>query len=287
VIQVLLNGLVSGLLLALPALALALTFSVLRFANFAVGSMMTVGAYAIYLFNSLAGLHLAQAAVLGSLCCGLLAAVYGRAIFRPLRERGAVILLLASMGLSFVLENAARLAAGNEPKGYLAGLARPIRLGSALRVNREQIVIAAVSLSALALVWIVFHHTRLGRAMRAMADTPPLAAVRGVPGERVTSAVWILSGALAALAGMLVGLDTTIDPLMGHNHVVAVFAAAILGGLANPVGAIAGAMVMGVLSEASTLVVPPHYRTVVAFAALAVLLLVRPSGLMSRTWLEK
>jgi DNA-binding NtrC family response regulator len=143
------------------------------------------------------------------------------------------------------------------------------------------------ALAALLAVWAIFHHSRLGRAMRALADNPPLAAARGVAGDRVVAAVWLLSGTLAALSGMLVGLDSTLDPLMGHYYVVMVFAAAILGGLANPLGAIPGALAMGLLSEVSTLVVPPHYRTLVAFMALALLLVLRPSGLLSKAWLEK
>jgi branched-chain amino acid transport system permease protein len=284
--QLIFNGLVSGLLVALPALALALSFSVLRFANFAIGAMLTVGAYLIYGFNVALGLSLPWAALWGTLLAALLAAAVDWLVYRPLRERSPVTLLVASMGVAFVLENAVRFIAGNTPVGYAVEVARPMRWAG-LRVNHEQLTIIGISLASLLVVGFVFRFTRLGRGMRAVADNPVLAATRGVSRQRIVSLTWLLSGALSALAGMLIGLDSTLDPQMGWNYLLLVFAAAILGGLGNPMAAVAGAVVMGVLAEVSTLVLPPHYRTLVAFVMLSALLLVRPSGLLGKKWLEK
>jgi branched-chain amino acid transport system permease protein len=281
------NGFVSGLLVALPALALALTFSILRFANFAIGAMMTAGAYLIYWFNAGLGLHLAAAALLGAACSAVLGMLINRAFFHPLRERSSIVLLLASMGVSFILENAVRFLAGNEPLGYHIAVARPIRIAGVLRVNHEQMIIAAVSLAALVLIRGIFHYSRLGRAMRAIADNPALAAVRGVARRKILDATWLLSGALSALAGMFVGLDATLDPQMGWNYILPVFAAAILGGISNPAGAIPGALIMGLFAEISTVVIEPHYRTLVAFLSLGMLLMLRPSGMLSKNWIDK
>lgn len=284
--QLLFNGLVSGLLVALPALALAMTFSVLRFANFAIGAMVTVGAYLVHAFNVALGWPLGWSALVGAALAGALAVAVDWLVYRPLRDRSGVTLLVASMGVAFVLENAVRFWVGNTPVGYAVEVARPLRWAG-LRINHEQLLAAVVALASLLVVALLLRFTRLGRGMRAVADNPVLAATRGISRQRVVSATWFVSGALAALAGLFIGLDSTLDPQMGWNYVLPVFAAAILGGIGNPMGAALGAVVMGVLAELSTLALPPHYRTLVAFVVLSLLLLIRPDGLLGRKWLHK
>ncbi|MBE7196430.1 MAG: branched-chain amino acid ABC transporter permease [Parafilimonas terrae] len=285
-IQLLFNGLVTGLLIALPALALALTFSVLRFANYAIGAMLTVGAYAAFGFNTLAGWPL-PLATLGGMAVGALVAVgVNELVYERLRGRAGVTLLVASIGVALALENVVRFVAGNAPRGYAVAIARPLRLYG-LRINSEQITTLVAVLTVLAGLWVLFRFTRIGRAMRAVADNPDLAAVRGIGRRGVVTVVWALSGALAALAGVLIGLDATLDPQMGWTYTLPVFTAAILGGLASPMAAVAGALVLGVAEELATTVLAPQYRTIVAFLVMAVILLVRPSGLFGARWLTR
>ncbi len=276
--QLIFNGLVTGLLIALPALSLALVFSVLRFANYAIGAMLTVGAYLVYGFNAGLGLPLPVAALAGCLAAAGLALVINRLVYDRLRDRGGVTLLVASIGVGIALENGVRFIAGSSTRGFQVDVARPLRLWG-LRINHEQIVTIVTVLVALTLVWIIFRYTRLGRAMRAVADNVDLAAVRGVPRGQVVTVVWVLSAVLATLAGVLVGLDGNVDPQMGWNYVLPVFTAAILGGIGNPMAAVAGAVLLGITEELATLVLAPHYRTMVAFAVMALILLFRPTGL--------
>ncbi|KAF1042756.1 branched-chain amino acid ABC transporter permease [Xylophilus sp.] len=284
--QLLFNGLVTGLLIALPALSLALVFSVLRFANYAIGAQITVGAYLVYALNVGAGCPL-WVAIVGGIVGGIaVALLVDRLVFRPLQGRTGVTLLVASIGSGLVLENLVRLAAGNGPRGYAVEIARPLRIAG-LRINHEQIATLACVAVALAVVWLVFRCTRLGRAMRAVADNPDLAAVRGISRTRVTAAVWALSSALATLAGVLIGLDSNVEPQMGWNYLLPVFTAAILGGIASPMAAVAGALVLGVAEELATLVLAPHYRSIVALGVMALLLLVRPSGLFGARWVTR
>lgn len=284
--QLLFNGLVTGLLVALPALALSLTFSVLRFANFAIGAMLTAGAYLIWLFNTGLGWSMPLAVAGGALASAALAVLADVLVFRPLRGRSGVTLLVASMGLAFVLENTVRLFAGGSSRGYDVAAARPMRWAG-LRINQEQLLTLGVTLLALLAVWLILRHTRLGRAMRAVADNPALAAVRGISSTRVVAATWGLAGVLTALAGLLIGLDMGVDPLMGWNYILPVFAAAILGGIGRPLAAVPGALLLGVASEMSTLWLPPHYRAVVAFAVMALCLLFRPAGLFGSPWVTR
>ncbi|OZI37848.1 branched-chain amino acid ABC transporter permease [Bordetella genomosp. 10] len=284
--QLVFNGIVTGLLIALPALSLSLVFSVLRFANYAIGAMVTLGAYLVYVFNAGLQWPLVPAVLAGMFAGILVALLVNRMVYEPLRGRSGVTFLVASVGVGLALENAVRFFAGNDPRSFGVEIARPIRL-LGLRINHEQAITMGSVLLALASVWIVFRYTRLGRAMRAVADNPDLAAVRGISRERVVAAVWVLSSAMATLAGVLVGLDANIDPQMGWNYILPVFTAAILGGIASPMAAVAGALVLGVTEEFATLVLAPHYRTIVAFVVMAILLLVRPSGLFGKRWLAR
>jgi branched-subunit amino acid ABC-type transport system permease component len=277
--QVVFNGLVTGMIVALPAVALTLTYSIAKFPNFAIGAMLTAGAYLAYTLNGVAGVPLLAAALLAAPLSAVLAVGVDQAIFRQLRDRTAITLLVASMGVSFILENIARFAFGNSARSFDVPIARGQEIFG-LRMNQEQMISAATAVGAMALIYIILRHTALGRAMRAVADNAPLAAVRGIDREKIIRSTWAIAGLLTGASGVLIGMDRAIDPLLGWNYVVTVFAAAILGGLGNPLGAGLAALTVGVIEEASTLVIPPNYRQVVSFVAIALLLLLRPQGLL-------
>jgi branched-subunit amino acid ABC-type transport system permease component len=276
--QVVLNGFVTGMVVAMPAVALTLIYGILKFPNFAIGAMLTAGAYLALALNVYLSLPVLYAAAIGALLFAGIAVGIDQAVFRQLRERSAITLLVASMGVSFVLENIARFIFGNGARSFELPLARPkVVLG--LRINSEQMVTAAAVIVAMTAVYVVLRHTPLGRAMRAVSDNPSLAAARGIDRERIVRWTWVIAGILTAVAGVLAGMDRAIDPLLGWNYIVTVFAASILGGLGNPVGAVVGALTVGIVEESSTLVLPPNYRQVVSFCVIALLLLLRPYGL--------
>ena len=284
--QLIINGLGTGLIIALPAMALSLTFGILRFPNFAIGAMLTMAAYMAWSFNTLLGMSLILAAAMTLLLFPLIALICDLSVFKPLRTRGPVTLLVASMGLSFVLENICRLFFGNDARSFEIPLARPYRV-MGLRINYELLVTAGVSISAMAMVYFILQHTSLGRAMRAVADNPNLAAARGIDANWVIGATWCLSGMLIAASGVLIGMDRAIDPQLGWNYIIVCFAAAILGGLGSPVGAVIGALTLGIVGELATLIVDPNYRSAIAFMVVALVLLVRPTGLLGRREIVK
>ena len=284
--QVIFNGFVTGMIVALPAVALTLTYGILKFPNFAIGAMLTAGAYLTIVFNSILALPLLLSAILAAACLAAIAVIVDKAVFAQLRERGSITLLVASMGVSFILENIARFIFGNSARSFDVPISRPYMV-LGLRVNNEQLVAMVTALTAMALVFAVLNYTRLGRGMRAIADNASLAAARGINRERIIGWTWVIAGILIAFAGALAGLDRAIDPLIGWNYVVTIFAAAILGGLGNPIGAVVGALSVGVVEEASTLILAPNYRQVVSFLAIALLLLMRPQGLLGTVRLKK
>src|SRR5689334_5911224 len=157
-LQTFFNGIITGVIMTLPALAVTLLFGVLKFPNFAVGAMMTVAAYLAFALNAQLGLPLLVAAALAALTMGFACIAIDQVTFKPLRERGAITLMVASLGLAFILENIARFAYGNTARSFELELARPFRFLD-LRMNREQMITIAVASAAMLLMWVLL--TRL------------------------------------------------------------------------------------------------------------------------------
>jgi branched-subunit amino acid ABC-type transport system permease component len=285
-VQTLFNGIITGVIMTLPALAVTLLFGVLKFPNFAVGAMMTVAAYLAFALNAQLGWPLALAACAAAIGMGFVCIAIDQVTFKPLRERGAITLMVASLGLGFILENIARFAYGNTARSFVIELARPFRFFD-IRMNREQMITIAVATAAMLLMYVLLTRMPIGRAMRAVADNPALALVRGIESPRVIRWTWFIAGVLLGLGGVLVGMDRALEPPMGSNYLISVFAAAILGGLGSPLGAFAGALLIGVVSELSTLVIAPNYRIGVPLVAIAIILIFRPQGLFGQPYIRK
>ncbi len=272
------NGIVTGGILALPAVAFSLLWRLQRFPNFAVSTYLTVGAYAALMLNVGVRVRI-ELAWLGALVAtGAVALVVDRIAFRPMRARRPFSLAIASIGVAFILENVVRFVWGNDFRAYDVPVTRAASVAG-LRVGRDQLLILGVAVVMMVLAQVFLLRTRLGIAMRATADNALLAAVKGVPTERVIAWATLGGGALAGGAGVFLGLDASIDPLMGGGVIISVFAAAILGGIGSAPGALAGALIVGIMEEVGTLVVPPTYKTAIGFAVILAVLLVRPTGL--------
>jgi branched-chain amino acid transport system permease protein len=276
--QYVFNGLVTGGILALPAVAFSLLWGLLRFPNFAVSTYLTVGAYAALVLNQPAGLSIELAWLGALLVTGVVALVVDRIVFQPLRNRRPFSLAIASIGVAFVLENVVRFIWGNDFRSYDVPVTRAMSVAG-LRIGRDQLLILAVATVLMVLAQAFLVRTRLGIAMRATADNRLLAAVKGVPTERVIALATLGGGALAGGAGVFLGLDASVDPLMGGGLIISVFAAAILGGIGSALGALAGALTVGIVEEVGTLAVAPTYKTAIGFVIILVVLLVRPTGL--------
>ena len=276
--QYIFNGIVTGGILALPAIAFSLLWQLLRFPNFAVSTYLTVGAYVALVLNQ--GLRAPIGlAWLGALVgTGGVAFAVDRIAFRPMRDRRPFSLAIASIGVAFVLENVVRFIWSNDFRSYDVPVMRSMSVAG-LRIGRDQLLILGVAVILMMVAQTFLHRTRLGIAMRATADNPLLAAAKGVPTERVIAVATLGGGALAGGAGVFLGLDASIDPLMGAGLIISVFAAAILGGVGSAPGALAGALIVGTVEEVGILVIPPTYKTAIGFAIILVVLLVRPTGL--------
>ena len=277
--QYVFNGLVTGGILALPAVAFSLLWKLLRFPNFAVSTYLTIGAFAAFAVNHGLRWRIEWAWLCALTVTGAVALAVDRVVFRPMRERRPFALAIASIGVAFFLENAVRFAWGNEYRSYDVPVTRAL-VWHGMRVGPEQLAILGVAVLLMLLVQAFLDWTSLGIAMRASADNPLLARIKGLPTERIVGLATVGGGALAGGAGVFLGLDTTIDPLLGAGLIIAVFAAAILGGIGSAPGALLGALLVGVMEEVSTVAIPPTYKSAVGFAIILLVLIVRPRGLL-------
>jgi branched-chain amino acid transport system permease protein len=279
VLQLLLNGLMTGALLAVPAIGFTAMFAVLRYPNFTIASYATVGAFAAYVANVWYGMPVIPAIAAAFLVTGLIGLACEKAALEPLRPAGPLAVAIASIALGVVLENVVRFGFGNDLKAFDLPIVRDWRFGQ-IRIGPQQLQNALIAVVIMAMVFLFLNLTPMGRAMRAVADNRDLARLRGIVPERVEAVAVFVGCGLCGVGGVLIGLDTSIDPLTGFRVLLAVFAAAVLGGLGSIPGAVAGAFLLGITEELSLLVVPSTYRSVVGFLAILLVLTFRPRGLM-------
>ena len=279
-LELLLGGLTSGLVVGLAALAVTLVFGVARFANAATGDVMATGAYASYAGAAATG-SLVVGGVLGAAVGALVGVAGYLLVFRKLSGRPAATALLASIGVGFLIRAVLGIAYGHQQKTFQLPLMRPWRVFD-VRILPTDVNLMVVAALALAVTFLVLHATPTGRRMRAVADDPSLARVSGIEPTRVMIALWALAGAVSAVAGIMLGIRTVITTDMGWEMLLPAFAAAILGGIGNPIGAVVAGILLGTVQELSTPFVGFTYKIAISFAVLLLVLLVRPEGLFSR-----
>jgi branched-subunit amino acid ABC-type transport system permease component len=279
--QVLLNGVMAGSVLMLPAIGFNCIFAVLRYPNFAVAGYATMGAFAGWIANTQWGLPAGLALLAAFLAAGAVGLLAEEIALKPLRPSGALTVAIASVALTILLENIIRFFFGNSLRGYDLPVFRDLRFDG-IRVNPQQLSNTGYAIAAAGALFALLAFTRLGRAMRAVADNPQLADIKGVDPDRIARVAVFIGAGLAGFGGMLIGLDTSIDPLTGFRVVLSVFAAAVVGGLGSIPGAALGAMVVGIGEEMAGVLLEPAYRTVTAFLAILLVLTIRPEGLLGR-----
>ena len=284
-LQLVANGLVEGSIYAIAAVGVSLVYGLLRLVNFAYGDMMAFGAFIAFGVNGPLHQSMVVAALAGMAATAVLALALDVVLWRPLRARraGFMSLFLASIGLALVLRQALLFGAGSQPRSYDVDPYRVFVIGS-VRLSEAQVISIATAAATILVVGVFLASTTAGRVLRAMADDRALAAVAGIDVRRATQLAWLISGLLAGLAGVLAGLvEYSFDPNFGFELLLPIFAAVVLGGIGSAYGALAGGLALGLAQEISTWSgfaggVNPVYKPVVAFAVLAVALMIRPQG---------
>jgi neutral amino acid transport system permease protein len=281
-VQLLVDGLRFGLLIAMCAVGLSLIFGTTGLTNFAHGELVTIGAVIAWYINVDGGVPLIPATVLAMVAGAAVGALNELGIWRPLRRRGTGLIaaLVVSIGLSLLLRYLIQIFYGgfSNPYGQYQSQ-RAVNYGVFTLTNRALISIV-ISVVVLVLVALMLQRTKIGKAMRAVADNRDLAASSGIDVNRVIMVVWMMGGALAALGGVLLGLSDQVQWDMGFRLLLLMFAGVTLGGLGTAYGALVGSLVVGVFVQMSTLVIPDDVKYVGGLLLLIVILVIRPQGIL-------
>ncbi len=293
-LQQLVNGLSLGSIYALIALGYTMVYGVLRLINFAHGDVYMVGAYVgYYLSRRLKGdepsLVGALVVMLGAmLACAVLGVIIERFAYRPVRRAARLTLLITAIGVSLFLENGAQLVFGADPKFFPSLAPRTDFIVGGVRLTSEQLTVIAVSFLLMILLRFFILKTRTGKAMRAVSFNLDAAKLMGISTDRIIAITFALGSALAAAAGVLIGMQIPkIDPLMGIIYGLKAFVAAVLGGIGNIPGAVIGGLLIGTSEVMVVGYLSSTFRDAIAFGILIVVLLLRPQGIFGRVEKEK
>jgi branched-subunit amino acid ABC-type transport system permease component len=275
-------GIVTAAVLALAAVGFTVQFGVTNILNLAYGDVMTASAFVAYASHS-AGLNPWGGMVLGGLFGAVFSVLLNRFLYTPFIRRGARLftMIIVTIAVALILQNCLQAIWG--PDFYSA----PISAGAAVHVlgmvfTTTQLILIAIAAVALTALHGLLRYTRLGKAMRATASDPALARNCGVPTRRVIDGAWLLSGLLCGLAGVALVTELgSFDFTTGSAFLIPVIAAAVLGGVGHPYGAMLGALVVGLATELDATYFSPTYKDVVAFLVLIVVLLIRPQGIFA------
>ena len=278
-----LNGVKFGLIIAMTAIGLSLIYGTTGLVNLGHGDLVTLGAILAWYFNTTGPrLNLIWAALVVIPLVGAVGAVLERGLWRPLRGRkvGLLQMLVISIGVGLAIRHVLLIFFGGRSRPYIEfNIQERLRLGPVAITPRDLIIIG-LSIFLLVVVATMLQRTRMGKAMRAVADNPELAEASGIHVQGVIMVVWVMGAALAATGGIFLGSIETVNWLMGFQLLLLMFAGVILGGLGTAYGALVGSMVVGLVVEISTVWVTAELKTVWGLAVLILVLLVRPQGIL-------
>ena len=298
ILQFLINGVVVGSIYILGATGLSLIFGIRKFANFAHGEMMTFGAYMAFLVNTIFLLDILWGFLFAIVATAMVGIILELLVFRKLAGRGPVSALVASIGVTIFMNNLINGTFGTSINVYNLQVAVSLVLYTVdgfpvLTINPlKGLATLAVSSVLVVFLHVLLSRTTLGKAMRATSDNAELARASGINTGHVIMWTWAISGALAAVAGVLLGIVLDVRPALGFNVLLFVFAAVIVGGIGSPYGAMLGGLIVGVAQELSVAFLAwlgrpevigleraTAYKPLAAFAIMILVLLVRPGGL--------
>lgn len=275
-------GVITASILALSAISLSLQYSVTGIPNFAHGQLLALGAYAALVVQHVVSnilLEAAAACVVGAIAAWLLDLV----LIQPMVKRRAAIvaLFVLTLAAAFFLDGVILLLFSGTTYAYNLPPDQVVYLGP-FQFTYRSIAIMAMSLVVMLALHVVIHYTRFGKAQRAVADSRDLARVSGINAAGVIRRTWLLAGAIAGFAGFVLAASTgSFSPSIGTNFMLVTFAAAILGGLGKPYGAVIGALVIGITMEVSAIFIAANYKDSIAFAVLILTLLFLPNGVLA------
>ncbi len=278
--QNLIFGIVTGSTVAVATIGFALVRQTENFLNIAHAQLMALGAFiGVFLVDSY-GLNIFAAGAITVVAVGALGVVLAALFFRPVRHQGGTVLLFTSIGLALMLYGAIIALFSTQSRFYPVGFGG-LHEFAGVNIATGELVIVGLAFGSIAALQVFLNGTGLGRAIRAVASNDDLARVRGVPVRRVSNTIWFISSAFAAMAGVMIGVLSSVNAEIGWHNILIILAAAVLGGLRSITGVILAGLLLGIVMDMSALYIPTAYRPVVAFGVLVAVLVFRPEGILS------
>jgi branched-subunit amino acid ABC-type transport system permease component len=276
-------GLISASVIAIAAVGFTMQFGITNMINLAYGEVMIVCAYAAWFVNR-AGVSVWATMLAAALVGAVLSFVVNRALYAPFQRKGTNLIgmVIISLAASLMLANVMLAIVGYGTAAYEVDQGGLLRWNG-LVLTTAQIAIIAVALVLMLVIHALLRYTRLGKAMRATAANPTLARNCGIPTQQVIDLVWLITGGMCGVAGVVAGLNSeNFTVASGAAYLITIIAAAVLGGAGQPYGAMIGALVIGLVTELSAAAIAPEYKEVVAFAILVLVMVLRPQGLLAK-----
>ncbi|GMB00124.1 branched-chain amino acid ABC transporter permease [Pelosinus sp. IPA-1] len=287
-IQQLINGISLGSIYALIALGYTMVYGIIKLINFAHGDIYMVGAYVAFFATTALKLSFFPALIISMVVAAVVGMTIERLAYRPLRKAPKIAILITAIGVSLLLEYGGMLLVTPQPRTFPALFESQVFNFGNIVVNSQQVIILAISVVLMIILTYVVQRTKIGKAMRAVSFDTDAARLMGIDVDRVISITFAIGSALAAAAGMLVGVYyNSIDPLMGIMPGLKAFVAAVLGGIGVIPGAMLGGIIMGIIEAMVSGFISSTFRDAAAFAILIIILLFKPSGLLGKNVREK
>ena len=282
-LQTVVFGLIEGSVIAVGAVGLTLSYGVTRFINFAYGEFLAYGAYlTVFLAGGIFGMSmpLPAAAVVAVALVGALGVAVSRTFFEPISDRGALPLLITSIGVSFILRNLLQGWVGVSARQLPIPLLRRREYFGLIRLTDLELGVVAAAVATMLAIHLLLQRTMLGKRMRATSGNRSLAEVAGIDTTNVVRQTWFISAAAGALSGILYAvLFSPFRPSVGFTYLIVIFAATLLGGIGRPYGAMLGAFVIGLAMNFGSTYLSADYTRAYAFLILVGVLLLKPEGI--------
>ena len=277
--QLIVNGLIAGAIYALIASGFSLIFNIERFFNLAHGAVFAAGAFMSYALTAMAGLNVVASLLISVIFCMGLGVLINKSVYKPLKrlKNNEFSLLIASYGVFMLIEGIILLIFGAELRTFGITIIEGHKFLGAY-VTSLQIIIFIVAMITFGAVWLFLKKSKTGKALRAVSDNKVVSKTLGIDTETMTLVVFAVGSALAGLAGVLVGMEQTIDPRMGFMAVLKGITAAIVGGIGNVPASLAGGMTVGLAENLGIAFLPSGFKDAIAFVILVIFLLFRPQG---------
>jgi len=284
IFQLAIYGLISGAVYALIALSFSIIYSSCRFFHFAHAAIISLGAYICFLFYSLLKFDFFLSLLFSLLSIVIIGFLINRCIYLPIRKHHGtpLILLIASLGIYVIIQNLISLFFGDGTKSIRSGEVKQGLEFLGAYITPIQIVIIVSAIILTIITWLLINYTYLGKASRAIANNPNLSEIFGIKKEKIYNFVFAYGSALAAIAGILIALDTDMTPTMGFRPLMMGIIAVIIGGVGSIPGIVLGALFLGFSQNFAAWFLPSQWQDAIAFAIMLIFLLFRPQGFFGK-----